>query len=300
MIVVDNGGAELGDEQALVVDAGGNLGYAGGAALGASKASGDVLVFLNQDTVVEPARSRRSRGRSRTPASGSRWRGCACSTAPELLNSGGTVVHLSGIAWAGRFGEPAEEPRQRARTCPPRAGRRWRSGARLSDELGGFSPRAVHVPRGPRARLARAAARPARRRRARPPTCSTSTSSRRNPDKLALLERNRLVFVLSAYSLRLLLLLGPVLFAVELAMLGLSTRQRWLGGKVRGYGWLLARPRWLLRHRRETQRLRRVRDRELVRFLTPILDPRMIELPRGAGAFNGAVQRYWRVVERLL
>ena len=122
----------------------------------------------------------------------------------------------------------------------------------------------------------------------------------RNADKLALLERNRLVFVLSAYSLRLLLLLGPVLFAVELALLGLSTRQRWLGGKLRGYGWLLARPRWLLRHRRETQRLRRVRDRELVRFLTPTLDPRMIELPRGAGAFNGAVERYWRVVKKLL
>ena len=68
----------------------------------------------------------------------------------------------------------------------------------------------------------------------------------RNADKLALLERNRLVFVLSAYSLRLLLLLGPVLFAVELAMLGLSARQRWLGGKLRGWGWLLARPRWLL------------------------------------------------------
>jgi GT2 family glycosyltransferase len=122
----------------------------------------------------------------------------------------------------------------------------------------------------------------------------------RNADKLALLERNRLVFVLSAYSLRLLLLLGPVLFAVELAMLGLAARQRWLGGKLSGWGWLLTRPRWLLCHRRETQRLRRVRDRELARFLTPTLDPRMIELPRGAGTFNAVVERYWRLVKKAL
>ena len=61
LIVVDNGGAELGGEQALVVDAGENLGYAGGAALGASKASGDVLVFLNQDAVVAAGRARGAR-----------------------------------------------------------------------------------------------------------------------------------------------------------------------------------------------------------------------------------------------
>ena len=298
VIVVDNGGAELGDEQALVVDAGGNLGYAGGAALGASKASGDVLVFLNQDAVVERGALEALARALEDTTVGIAMARLRLLDRPELLNSGGTVVHLSGIAWAGRFEQPADGLVARE-DVPAPSGAALAIRRELYDELGGFSAELFmyleDLELGWRARLhgLHVVVEPAA-------DVLHEYEFSRNADKLALLERNRLVFVLSAYSLRLLLLLGPVLVAVELAMLGLSTRQRWLGGKVRGYGWLLARPRWLLRHRRETQRLRRVRDRELVRFLTPILDPRMIELPRGAGAFNGAVQRYWRVVEKFL
>jgi hypothetical protein len=122
----------------------------------------------------------------------------------------------------------------------------------------------------------------------------------RNTTKLALLERNRLIFVLSAYSMRLLFLLGPMLLLGELAMLALAARRRWFRGKLGGWWWLMRHPRWLLRHRRETQRLRKVRDRELARFLTPRLDPRMIDVPRGTGALDVAVSNYWRLVERLL
>jgi GT2 family glycosyltransferase len=298
VIVVDNGGAELGGEQALVVDAGGNLGYAGGAALGASKAGGEVLVFLNQDAVVEPGALEALARTLEDPAVGIAMARLRLLDRPELLNSGGTVVHLSGIAWAGRFEQPAESLGERA-DVPAPSGAALAIRRELYAELGGFSPELFmyleDLELGWRARLQalRVVVEPGA-------DVLHEYEFSRNADKLALLERNRLVFVLSAYSLRLLLLLGPVLFAVELAMLGLSARQRWLGGKLRGYGWVLARPRWLLRHRRETQRLRRVRDRELVRFLTPTLDPRMIELPRGAGAFNRAVERYWRLARKAL
>src|SRR2546423_13750241 len=47
----------------------------------------------------------------------------------------------------------------------------------------------------------------------------------RNPTKIALLERNREIFVLTAYSLRLILLLAPVLAATELAMLAVAARE---------------------------------------------------------------------------
>lgn len=282
LIVVDNGGAELGGEHALVVDAGENLGYAGGAALGASKASGDVLVFLNQDAVVEQGALEVLARTLDDTAVGIAMARLRLLDRPELLNSGGTVVHLSGIAWAGRFEQPAESLAERE-DVPAPSGAALAIRRELYEELGGFSPELFmyleDLELGWRARLhgLRVVVEPGA-------DVLHEYEFSRNADKLALLERNRLVFVLSAYSLRLLLLLGPVLFAVELALLGLSTRQRWLGGKLRGYGWLLARPRWLLRHRRETQRLRRVRDRELVRLLTPTLDPRMIELPRAAPA----------------
>lgn len=298
LIVVDNGGADLGPEEALVLDAGGNLGYAGGAALGASQATGNVLVFLNQDAVVEPGALEALAETVTDREAGIAMARLRLLDRPELLNSGGTVVHVGGIAWAGRFEQPAEALAGREEVAAP-SGAALAIRRELYEELGGFSPELFmyleDLELGWRARLhgLRVVVEP-------DADVLHEYEFSRNPDKLALLERNRLVFVLSAYSLRLMLLLGPVLFAVELAMLGLSARQRWLGGKLRGYGWLLMRPRWLLHHRRATQRLRRVRDRELARFLTPTLDPRMIELPRGSGAFNRAVEGYWRVARRLL
>ena len=83
----------------------------------------------------------------------------------------------------------------------------------------------------------------------------------RNPRKSYYLERNRLVFVLSAYSGRLLLLMSPVLLATELGMAALALKEGWLRDKLAGWVWLVRNGRRLLRLRRETQRQRRVRDR---------------------------------------
>ncbi len=132
------------------------------------------------------------------------------------------------------------------------------------------------------------------------PTSSTTTSSAETPRKQYLLERNRLVFVLSSFSPRLLFLLGPVLASAEVAMLGLALREGWAGDKLAGWGWLLRNAGWLRRHRRETQNLRRVSDRELARFLSPVLSPGMIHVPGAVRAVNPLVARYWSVVKRAL
>ena len=108
------------------------------------------------------------------------------------------------------------------------------------------------------------------------------------------LERNRLIFVATAFSARLLLLLAPVLLAVELGLVLLAWRQGWAREKLRGWAWLLRNRAWLAGRRRTVQRLRRVPDAELARFLTPVLDPRMLELPAGLAAANSAVSAWWR------
>jgi GT2 family glycosyltransferase len=122
----------------------------------------------------------------------------------------------------------------------------------------------------------------------------------RNPAKHYLLERNRLIFVLSAYSGRLLLLLGPVLVSTEAAMLALALKQRWARDKVAGWGWCLRRARWLRRRRRQTQALRRVPDRELAPLLTPLIDPAMIRVPGVIAAVNPLLKSYWSLVRRAL
>jgi hypothetical protein len=122
----------------------------------------------------------------------------------------------------------------------------------------------------------------------------------RNPRKQYLLERNRLVFVLSAFSGRLLAVLAPVLVAGELSMVALAAREGWLQDKLAGWGWCVRNARWLLDHRRETQRLRRVPDRELAPMLTPVIDPAMIEVPDRVRNANKLVAWYWSLARRAL
>jgi GT2 family glycosyltransferase len=298
VVVVDNGGADLGAEAARVIGDGQNRGYAGGAQLGAEAATGETLVFLNQDTVVQPGALQQLAAAVADPHVGIAMARLRLLDRPELLNSRGTAVHVSGIVWADGYGEPADSLTAPEEVPAP-------SGAALAirrdlfHELGGFSPELFmyleDVELGWRARLRglRVIVDPGA-------DVLHEYEFSRNADKLALLERNRLVFVVSSYSLRMLLLLVPVLGAVELGMLLLAARQGWLRGKLGGWWWLTSRPGWLLRHRRATQHLRRVRDRELAHFLTPRLDPRMIDVPRGTGALDAAVSRYWRLVEKLL
>jgi GT2 family glycosyltransferase len=257
-----------------------------------------VLVFLNPDTVVAPGAVRRLAQTLEDPGIGIAMARLRLLDRPGVLNSAGTVVHLSGLAWAGRFGEPA----QSIRTLEDVAAA---SGAALAIRretfraLGGFTGELFmyqeDVELSWRAHLSglRVVVDPAA-------DVFHEYDFGRNTTKLALLERNRLIFVLSAYSMRLLLLLGPMLALGELAMLALAARRGWFRGKLGGWWWLIRHPRWLVRHRRETQRLRKVRDRELARFLTPTLDPKVAAVPRGIGFLNRLLVPYWSVVRRAL
>jgi GT2 family glycosyltransferase len=122
----------------------------------------------------------------------------------------------------------------------------------------------------------------------------------RNVRKNYFMERNRLIFVGSAYSLRLLVLIAPVLVAAEAGLLALAWREGWLRDKLEGWGWCVRHARWLVRHRRKLQRARTVPDRELARHLTPVIDPKMIAVPSPVAAGNGVVARYWSLVRRFL
>jgi GT2 family glycosyltransferase len=304
VIVVDNGAADGAVveqerwERLRLVDPGENLGFAAGANLGAAEASDDVLVFLNPDTVVGPGALRRLARTLEDPAVGIAMPRLRLLDRPELFNSGGTVVHVSGLAWAGRFGEQAESINSLEDVAAA-------SGAALAirrdtfHALGGFTQELFmyqeDVELSWRAHLAglRVVVDPGA-------DVFHEYEFGRHPSKIALLERNRLIFVLTSYSLRLLFLLGPLLVLFELAMLLLSARRRWFRGKLGGWWWCLRHVGWLVRHRRETKRLRRVRDGDLARFLTPILDPAMVEAPRGVKAANAVFSRYWALVRRLL
>jgi hypothetical protein len=79
-----------------------------------------------------------------------------------------------------------------------------------------------------------------------------------------------------------------------------AAKQRWLAGKLGGWWWCMRHPDWLARHRRQTQRLRRVPDRDLTGFLTSTLDPKMLEIPRVTSAANGLLRAYWSLARKAL
>jgi GT2 family glycosyltransferase len=303
-VVVDNGGGgpELEDARGRdgvkVVDPGGNIGFAAGCNLGAREATGEVLVFLNPDTVVAPGAIAQLSATLQDPEIGIAMARLRLLDRPELLNSRGTEVHVAGIAWAGGYGERAEEVDEVRDVAGP-SGAAMAIHAETFRSLGGFTEELFMYQEdlllGWKARLAglRVVIDPGA-------DVYHDYEYERNTGKHYLLERNRLVFVSSCYSVRLLLLLGPVLVAVELGMLLLAAKDRWLREKLAGWAWLMRNMGWLTRQRRETQRLRSVADRELATALTPRLAPSMIALPLAAKVTNPLLSAYWRLARKAL
>ena len=298
MIVVDNGGdVELRDG-VTVISPGRNLGYGAGNNLGARRATGEALVFLNPDTVVAPGALAALVAPLADPSVGIVTARLRLLDVPETLNSAGNEVHVTGIGWAGGYGEPAASVTELRDVAFP-SGAAMAVRRELFEELGGFTDELFLYQEdlvfGWRVRLRglRVVVNPAA-------DVYHEYEFARNPGKQYLLERNRLVFVLSSYSPRLLALLAPVLVSTELGMLALALREGWARDKAAGWAWLVRNRRWLRRHRRETQALRRVPDRELARFLSPVVAPGMIPVPAPIRLANPLMRAYWRLVRRAL
>jgi GT2 family glycosyltransferase len=297
VVVVNNGEPmELEREGVQIVQAERNGGFGAGCNLGARATDAEVLVFLNPDTVARPGAVAALADAASLGVAQARLR---LLDRPELLNSSGNVLHLSGLAWPGGYGEAADASTER-RDIPYASGAACAIRADLFRELGGFTEELFLYQEDLelcwRARLAghRVVLEP------RADVLHDYVLERPGRRKEYYLERNRLIFVLTAFSGRLLLLTAPVLLAVEAGIAVVALRQGWLREKARGWAWLARNASWLARHRRETQALRRVPDREAARFLTPVLDPRMLELPAGVAVLNGIVSAWWRAVRVLL
>jgi GT2 family glycosyltransferase len=298
VIVVDNGGDAKVPEGVTLLSPGENLGYGGGNNLGARQATGDVLVLLNPDTVVTPGALVGLVEPLEDRSVGIVTARLRLLDRPETLNSAGNEVHVTGIAWAGGYGQPADSV-AKLQDVPFPSGAAMAIRRELFEELGGFTEELFLYQEdlilGWRVRLRglRVVVSPAA-------DVLHEYEFGRNPAKLYFLERNRLVFVLSSFSPRLLFLLAPVLASVEVGMLALALKEGWARDKVRGWGWLIQNAGWLRRQRRETQGLRRVRDRELAGFLSPEVAPGMVPVPAPVRAVNPLVARYWGLVKKAL
>lgn len=304
VIVVNNGawGEELeiaaASPRVRLVEPGCNLGFAAGCNLGAEHATGDVLVFLNPDTIAATGAIRKLAETLEDESVAIAMARLRLLYEPELLNSSGTVVHISGLGWAGGFAEDADSAEEPTDVAAPSGAAMAISAAEFR-RLGGFRSEffMYHEDQelGWRAQMIG-------KRVVMNPLADVYHDYEfdRHPHKRYFLERNRLAFVSLSFSLRTLVVLAPVLLATELGMCVLAARQGWLRDKLRGSLWCVRTFPRLLRLRRETQALRTVRDRELVRVLTPVLAPAAMTLPAVVRLVNPMLTAYWRLALKII
>jgi len=283
VVLVDNGCTDgavdrlEGDERVTVVRPGANLGFAGGCNAGADVATGEWLALVNPDLVVDAHCLERL-------VTGAAEQDATITTAsirladrPHLLNSAGNAIHWTGVSWSGAFEEPAsahDRPHDTfaasgaclaiARADWKRLGgfdedffayyedadlsvRAWQSGGRVA-----YVPDAIAEHRYEFGRRA---------------------------EKYFLLERNRLLMVLSCWELRTILVILPVHLGLEMGFLVLAARQGWWRQKLDAYRWLFTHRREVRARRRAVRAQRTVRDRDLAPLFSAALDPANIEVP---------------------
>jgi GT2 family glycosyltransferase len=304
VVVVDNGCttdavAGLGGMPGVrVVSPPANTGFAGGCNLGAQHASGDVLVLVNSDAVVEPeavAALVRVLGRDGVGvASGS----LRLRDRPELMNSAGNPVHFLGLSWAGGLGEPASAYAE-GREVASATGAVMALRRGTWDALGGFfEPMFAYCEdlelslrcwqRGWSVEFVPDA------------VALHAYEFHRNELKMYLLERNRLLVLLTLYEARTLALVAAPLLALEVAVLAVAVRQGWWRQKLRGWWWLLVHAGAVRRRRAEVQATRSRPDRELARLLTGSFSPGEDTGFLAPAPLALASSWYWLLARRLI
>lgn len=274
LLVVDNastdGSADIAAvrfPQATVLTSARNLGFGGANNLAAERARGEVLVFLNPDTVVEPGWL--------APLLGALAEDCKVGLATsqirllddrDRINAAGNDVHLSGLTLCRGMGKPASALAAPAEVAAV-SGAAFAIRRELFEELGGFDADLFmyleDTDLSLRARLAGY-------------HCQYVPDSvvyhdyalHFGPNKVYYEEHNRYRMLLKAFCWPTLLLLLPALLLAELVTWGyvlLRDRPRWRN-KLRAYAGVVRDWPAIRRQRSQAQALRQADDRTLLRL----------------------------------
>lgn len=303
VIVVDNGATgataalltALASQPAVtVLDGGGNRGFGAACNVGAAVAIGNFLGFVNPDVLVAPDALVRLVDALAETDVGIATASVRLAEDDQLLNSSGGAIHFLGLGWAEDFRKPwTVAATDRDVLAASGAAMVLRRDRFL--DLGGFTEELFlyHEDaelslrcwmRGWRVRFVAAA------------VARHEYEFGRNARKLELLERNRLIVVLTCYGARFLLLVLPALMAYEVGICLVAMSQGWFGEKVSGWRWLVQHRRWLRRRRREVQAGRLRSDRDLAPMFAERFTAGQLDLPSALEPADRALAAYWRFV----
>jgi GT2 family glycosyltransferase len=303
LVVVDNGCtatdlAAVRDRADLrIVTPGSNTGFAGGCNLGARHVTGDHLALVNSDCLVEPDTLAALAAVADEPGTGPVMASIRFADRPDVLNSGGNPVHVLGTCWAGGIDEL--ETRTSPYDVTSASGACVLLRRALWDRLEGFDE--TYFAYLEDTELSLRCWRLGLASRCVPTARALHHYEfSRNPRKMYLLERNRLLLVGTLWSTRALVVLAPLFLALEAALLLLATAQGWRREKVEGWRWLARHLGHLRTRRRRLAGERVVPQQEWLAVLTPELAPHVVGSAAAARAVNVVVRGYWRAVRPLL
>ena len=286
------------DPRLRIVTPAENLGFAGGVNFGARSAEGEFLSLVNSDAEVRPDTLAKLVAVASRPEVGIASGSIRLASDPEVINSAGNPVHVVGLSWAGGLDEPASRHAQEARVASASG-----AGLVLSRDLWlrleGFADEyfayhedvdlswrtwqqgleVVYVPDA---------------------VVLHHYEFSRNALKMYLLEKNRQIFLRTAYGPRLRAATWLPTTALDVAMRIVARAQGWSDENARAHRWITDNRTWLRDRRAWVQSVRTTPDRALVPLLTATLDQQVFPLPRGAGALQTLMRVYWSVARRFV
>lgn len=303
VVVVDNGCsdagriAEVSGRRGIVlIEPGRNLGFAAGVNLGVAHSTGEFVVLLNSDAVPLTEALGSLIAPLTDPAVGIVTASLRLLHEPERMNSCGNPVHFSGLSWAGCFGQPAAEHAS-PRPVASASGAALACRRKTWDSLGGLCEEMFTYHEDTDLSL-RCWSRGLSVWYVPEAVVLHHYEYLRNDSKLGLLERNRLITVLTLYERRTLLVLAPYLVALELVVSLLAFRQGWFGQKAAGWVWLLRNARWLRQRWSTNQATRTVSDAGLTGVLTSAFEPGQQFDGSSLRLFNALSGVYWLIARR--
>jgi GT2 family glycosyltransferase len=311
LIVADNASAdgtvaavhELAPD-AIVVETGANLGFAGACNRGADAATGELLCLLNPDAIPQPGWRDAIEAPHTDGRGWSAWQALVTADDGRSINTHGGVLHYTGIAWAGGAGEPAD--RWEGWTgYGPEVEPGFVSGACLAiplhlyrDLRGMPEPFFLYhedVDLSLRVRLGGGRLGVAETARV-----DHDYEFDKGAGKWLYLERNRWATLIRTYPSALLALLMPALLATELALVVAAAAGGWLPQKLRAWGETLVWLPRLVRERRRIQAERTIGAADFASALTPRLDSAYLGRAGGSRALALVLGAYWSLVRGLL
>ena len=304
VILVDNG-IENRDSRTLVMDSrvriigeGGNLGFAGGCNAGAAAASGEVLIFVNSDAIVRTGSIGPLASVATESAIGIASGSLHLADEPDKVNSVGNPIHYLGVTWAGACGEPATQHAERKQIACATGGF-FAIRRAVWDDVGGFEERyfAYHEDTDLSLRTQLLGYRIDYVPNA---IADHYYEFSRNPQKMYLVERNRLLVVLTDFPTPVLRVVVPMLLLTEPAFLVLAIMQGWTRQKLSGWVWLIRHLGFIRKLRKSIQSTNQMSAKEFAGLLQSRIEPPMITPPPGMGLLNKLLAAYWRLARRFI